>query len=207
MVLALVSMSISMRMRMRMRKRRKICKNVFMVVLGSGGHTAEMMQILRSMDWKTVRAVRCYVVAETDRMSGEKANGFEQRLAAEGSQSHVVMEYIPRSREVGQRYVTSVWTTLVALWSGVSIVMRHMPDVLLVNGPGTCVPLVVWCRVMGLFSGGCRVFYVESIARVDHLSLTGRIIYRFGLANGGFYVQWKELHEKLKNSIYAGRVY
>ncbi len=182
--------------------------DVFMVVLGSGGHTAEMMQVLRSMEWRQ-DDVRCYVVAETDALSGDKAKAFEGDLS-KTERGRFVMEYVSRSREVGQRYSTSVWTTIVALWSAMGIVMRHTPRVLLVNGPGTCLPLVVWCRVasmVGLISGGCRVFYVESIARVDHLSLTGRIVYALGLANGGFYVQWKELHDKLEKSIYAGRVY
>ena len=182
--------------------------DVFMVVLGSGGHTAEMMQLLRSMEWED-HVVRCYVVAETDTLSEDKALAFERMLGS-GVGRGCVVERVSRSREVGQRYITSVWTTLVALWSALGIVMKHTPRVLLVNGPGTCLPLVVWCRVtslLGLIAGGCRVFYVESIARVDHVSLTGRLIYMFGLANGGFYVQWKELHEKLDKSVYAGRVY
>lgn len=187
-------------------------KNVFMVVLGSGGHTAEMMQVLRSMDWKEKGSVvRCYVVAETDRLSGDKARAFEQDLSSDSTgMGTFVIECVSRSREVGQRYITSVWTTILALWSACGIVMRHSPKVLLVNGPGTCLPVVVWCRLasmIGVISGGCNVFYVESIARVDHLSLTGRLVYHLGLANGGFYVQWKELHEKLGKSVYAGRVY
>jgi len=180
--------------------------DVFMVVLGSGGHTAEMMQVLRSMEWKG-DVMRCYVVADTDVLSGDKARAFERELSPAGD---CMIEYVSRSREVGQRYSTSVWTTLGALYSALGIVVRHAPRVLLVNGPGTCLPVVVWCRVasmIGLIPDGCRVFYVESIARVDHLSLTGCIVHVLRLANGGFYVQWKELQEKIDGSIYAGRVY
>ena len=35
---------------------------------------------------------------------------------------------IPRSREVGQSYLTSIWTTLVALWVAFSIVYREAPQ-------------------------------------------------------------------------------
>ena len=38
------------------------------------------------------------------------------------------MLVIPRSREVGQSYSTSVWTTLVALWTAFAIVFRERPQ-------------------------------------------------------------------------------
>ena len=34
---------------------------------------------------------------------------------------------IPRSREVGQSYLTSVWTTLVALWMAFVVVYQEQP--------------------------------------------------------------------------------
>lgn len=35
---------------------------------------------------------------------------------------------IPRSREVGQSYLTSIWTTLVAAWAALVIVYREAPQ-------------------------------------------------------------------------------
>jgi beta-1,4-N-acetylglucosaminyltransferase len=164
-----------------------------------------MIQLLKSMISLEPRyAPRCYIVAETDAMSGKKAAIFEHQDVSQYS-----ISYIPRSREVGQKYITSIFTTLWALLYAGIVVLRHRPRVLLVNGPGTCLPLVVWCRLAsfsGLIFHGCKVIYVESIARVDHLSLTGRIIYNLGLAHC-FYVQWEELQAKLPRSLYVGRVY
>lgn len=171
----------------------------------AGGHTAEMIQLLKSMISVEPRyAPRCYVVAETDGLSGKKATSFEQQ-----GQSEYSIAYIPRSREVGQKYITSIFTTSWALLYAGIVVLRHRPRVLLVNGPGTCLPLVVWCRLAslsGIIFHGCKVIYVESIARVDHLSLTGKIIYNLALAHY-FYVQWEDLQAKLPGSLYAGRVY
>ena len=56
---------------------------------------------------------------------------------------------------------------------------------------------------MGL--GSCAVVYVESIARVKSLSLTGNILYRCRLA-GAFFVQWEELAERLPRARYIGRL-
>lgn len=50
------------------------------------------------------------------------------------------------------------------------------------------------------------VVYVESIARVAKLSLSGWLLYSSGLADAIF-VQWPELQAKYPHSIYAGRVF
>lgn len=87
-----------------------------MVVLGSGGHTSEMLSILQALldDQRAVRIVKysfyCFlgelsllrlhlVVAESDRGSITRANKmFESR-----SELNIEWHTIPRSREVGQR--------------------------------------------------------------------------------------------------------
>ena len=35
---------------------------------------------------------------------------------------------LPRSREVGQSYLTSIWTTIVAFFAALSIIRRQRPD-------------------------------------------------------------------------------
>ena len=60
---------------------------------GSGGHTAEMLQMLRHWEWRGVaRAV--FVTAQSDTHSAAKA----QALADEGPMAPCVVEVIPRSR-------------------------------------------------------------------------------------------------------------
>ena len=51
-----------------------------------------------------------------------------------------------------------------------------------------------------------RVVYVESIARVATLSLTGKILYKARLADG-FFVQWPKLTAAYPRAEYAGRLY
>ncbi|KAI7836981.1 hypothetical protein COHA_009163 [Chlorella ohadii] len=260
-----------------------------MVVLGSGGHTAEMMALLQGFDL-SVYTPRCYVVAATDGMSGAKAAAFEaaaapaafadeeapgsakkrtpgrgaatpaksavqqqavqqqavrrsprvaaaarqqqaaaaaagrrqlpgalspespakRRMAAAAAAAQQQEQYsvvvIPRSREVGQSFLSSVPTTLRALWSAVAVVLEQRPDVVLLNGPGTCIPIAaaaVLLRLLGVCRG--RVVYVESIARVYRLSLSGKILYHARLA-APFFVQWEELRERYPRAVYAGRL-
>jgi beta-1,4-N-acetylglucosaminyltransferase len=57
-----------------------------------------------------------------------------------------------------------------------------------------------------LLGADCRIVYVESIARVRKLSLSGAILYHSRLADA-FFVQWAELQARLPRSMYAGRLY
>ena len=58
-----------------------------------------------------------------------------------GGPTAAVVDVIPRSREVGQSWLTSNFTTLRALAPAAAILLRRRPRLLLVNGPGTCIPV------------------------------------------------------------------
>jgi hypothetical protein len=57
-----------------------------------------------------------------------------------------------------------------------------------------------------LFLLDCRIAYVESIARVEHLSLSGRILHASRVADALF-VQWPEMARRFPGTTYAGRLY
>ena len=56
---------------------------------------------------------------------------------------HSCIYVIPRSREVGQSYCWSVLTTIKACLYAIPQAIWINPDLLLVNGPGTCLPLCI----------------------------------------------------------------
>ncbi|XP_018715383.2 UDP-N-acetylglucosamine transferase subunit ALG14-like [Eucalyptus grandis] len=177
-----------------------------LVILGSGGHTAEMLNLLSVLQ-KERFAPRFYVAAATDIMSLQKARVLEDSLVdVAGVSSGETAKYmqIYRSREVGQSYITSVWTTLVATAHALYIMIQLRPEVILCNGPGTCIPL---CIIAFLFKVlGIRwssIFYVESIARVRRLSLSGLLLYKLRVADQ-FFVQWPQLHRKYPQAVYVG---
>lgn len=182
-----------------------------MVVLGSGGHTAEMLTFLRSMRRQRYSPM-VFVVAATDRMGAAKAVALWQHPSDQVPDSfepsqHTEIETIQRSREVGQSYLTSVASTGTALFAALRIVWRHRPELLLVNGPGTCIPVcaaALMFRLLGFAK--TRVVYVESIARVASLSLSGAILYHSRLASA-FYVQWPALQRLYPRSAFQGRLY
>lgn len=117
---------------------------------------------------------------------------------AEGSDeddpTNAYLVRIPRSREVKQSYVTSVWTTLVAFWACFPLIWRERPRVILANGPGTCLPVcvVAWFLAAVRLVPQCDIVFIESAARVHRLSLSGWLLLRLRLC-ALFVVQWREL--------------
>ena len=129
-----------------------------MAVLGSGGHTMEMQRLLCALDCKYSPLI--LVVAADDKLSREKAaHSFT-------SDTKPVVELIRRSRGVGQSYISSVWTTLVAFVDALLLVVRTNPDLVICNGPGTCVPVCVAAK----FYSRSTVVFAESFCRVNSLS-------------------------------------
>ncbi|XP_049421795.1 UDP-N-acetylglucosamine transferase subunit ALG14 homolog isoform X1 [Epinephelus fuscoguttatus] len=77
-------------------------------------------------------------------------------------------------------------------------------DQVLCNGPGTCVPLCVAGLLLGILGmKKVLIVYVESICRVQTLSLTGKILYPI---SDYFFVQWPCLRDKYPKSIFLGRI-
>ncbi|GFP91278.1 UDP-n-acetylglucosamine transferase subunit alg14 homolog [Phtheirospermum japonicum] len=115
-----------------------------LIVLGSGGHTAEMLNLLAVMQMERFKP-RYYIAAATDNMSLQKARVLEDLLMDKGVESVETSHFtqIYRSREVGQSYLTSVGTTLIALTHALWLMIKIRPHVILCNGPGTCIPLCV----------------------------------------------------------------
>ena len=72
------------------------------------------------------------------------------------------------------------------------------PDVILSTGAAVAVPFFVLGRLMGV-----RTVYIESLTRIDSLSLTGRLVYRLSSA---FFVQWPQAAKGRPKAVYAGNL-
>lgn len=171
------------------------CK--LMAVLGSGGHTSELLPVVRSLG--PSYAPRVYVAA--DDRSVARAVAEEEGKKKVGSFTTVL---IPRARHVGQSYVSSVATTLWALLWSVAVVLRERPRLILCNGPAICVPIAVAALLLRFLGGRVDVVFIESGCRVDRLSLAGTIMWRLSLCDA-FMVQWEKLQALYPGTHYVGR--
>lgn len=174
-----------------------------LIVLGSGGHTAEMMAIIKQLNKKNY-SPRYYVLASTDTTSEVKVLGIEEPTT---SKNDYEIFRIKRSRHVGQSYITSIVTTLQSILQCIPLVYRLQPDLILCNGPGTCVPicLIAFClKIVGAISVQCKIVFVESFCRVKSVSLSGRIL--IWIADC-FVVQWPQLAEFSPKTRFFGRLF
>ena len=162
-----------------------------LIVMGSGGHTSEMIKLISGLDLGGKYSPVHFLVDGEDVLSQKKIRDLRPRIGP--SHTHLTR----RSRKVGQSYVTSVWTTIIASYDSYKRCIRIKPDLVICNGPGTCVPICLMSKLI------CRsmVVFVESFCRVNSLSLTGKILY---FVADHFIVHWPTLKSKYSRSKYLG---
>ncbi|GAA5908647.1 hypothetical protein JCM6882_003704 [Rhodosporidiobolus microsporus] len=185
---------------------------VLAVFLGSGGHTAEMTRLTAHLDFRQRFTKRVWIVSSGDGMSEAKALEMEKRIG--GGEFRILR--IPRARKVYQSYLTSPFTTLYTLaftlWhiavkplffplfppssSSPSTARRRVfADLILLNGPGSCVPIAVSAFLPRLLSlPSPSLVYIESLARTRRLSLSAKLVRPLV---DRFFVQWEALREEL----------
>lgn len=78
------------------------------------------------------------------------------------------------------------------------ILIKERPDVIISTGSEIAIPI---CYLGNFF--GKRIIYIESLARVNELSGTGKLIYPIADL---FLVQWEKLAKKYKKARFEGAV-
>ncbi|TRM69910.1 glycosyltransferase family 1 protein [Schizophyllum amplum] len=164
------------------------------VFLGSGGHTSEALALLSGLDFHRYTP-RTYYISDGDHLSARKAMDLED---FKGSVSSFSLRMVPRARRVHQHLLTVPLSAMRSFCACTYYMMvapftsrADVADVLILNGPGTCCVLGLAVYVNKFFGLRCpRIIYVESFARVEGLSLTGKILRPF---TDRFIVQWPQI--------------
>ncbi|KAI8949292.1 oligosaccharide biosynthesis protein Alg14 like-domain-containing protein [Xylaria longipes] len=173
-----------------------------LLICGSGGHTAEMIQMVERSIRAEKSSHRRWAVGKDDQKSYDKILAFEHRLLDRFS--HHCLDSgtfdivrFGRARYVHQSWLTTPFTAILSLVDIARILttspdqqpipISRYPGVIVTNGPGTGFLFLLVARVLKLIrrvpTSHMRTIYVESWARVKSLSLTGKLIRRFKLAD------------------------
>ena len=169
-----------------------------MIVLGAGGHSAEMTKLLLGVGCmkEPKFGTRVFVVDKTDEAC-IAAKLRENQL----TDDHSIIVPIARARSVGQSWFSSCFTTLYAMVDALCILWKYRPLRIFCNGPGTCLPVCAVAYLLKFFGiHWSNVTFVESVSRVHALSLTGRLLYHFGLVTQ-FLVQTSKLQILYQEAI------
>lgn len=159
-------------------------KKKVLVVLGMGGHTA---QILRLVELMGPEYEYEYVLGHDDQTSSAKIKHpgkihtmRNPRLMADNSLIKVFFNMIP--------------STLHAY----RILRKTKPYAVLSAGPALAIPLFWLAKMKGI-----RTIFVESWVRVHHRSLAGRLVYP---VSDLFIVQWESMKKVYPKAAYTGRL-
>ncbi|XP_056630569.1 UDP-N-acetylglucosamine transferase subunit ALG14 homolog [Diorhabda sublineata] len=182
-------------------KRIEPCKTI--ICIGSGGHTTEMISLLSTLDFRKY-SPRYYIIATTDTTSLTKVESLETSKSTQLREKDYFIKKIPRSRVVQQSYFTSIFTTIFSILYSIPLVLKIRPDLVLCNGPGTCIPIcVIGFLLKSFFITDTKIVFIESFCRTKTLSLTGKILVYLA---DNFIVQWPNLRKKLKRADYIGQL-
>jgi beta-1,4-N-acetylglucosaminyltransferase len=166
-----------------------------------GGHTTELLLLASHLDPKRY-SPRIYILSHNDDFSRDKALELERSWGAgdEAGQANYSIITLPRARDVHQPWLTTPFSVVKSLKTAYKCTAPQrrpgpngeaeepFADLLLMNGPGTCVPLLLAMYLHQLASfthffsiasrprPRPRSIYIESFARVKTLSLTGKIM-------------------------------
>ena len=125
-------------------------KKKILSVLGTGGHTREMMLLLQHLDRRLYAPVTYVYTSDFCRKTVHKAERARKDITAVNAPK---FRWIPRSRKVKQGWLSTVFTTVASLPRSLWIVFTTAPDVLVVNGPGVCIPIAAAVIVLNIVVG------------------------------------------------------
>ena len=94
--------------------------------------------------------------------------------------------------------IMSILRTLITLILSFLYFLILRPKVVISCGTGLTVPIFYAARVLGI-----RTVFIESMSRVESLSITGRLL----IGKTTLYVvQWPELASKIPIAVYGGQL-
>jgi len=155
-----------------------------MIILGGGGHTAQMIRLTKQLGKQKYE----YVIASDDKLSKSKIKYkgrifriINPRRMQDKSLFKVILRFIP-----------STIQTLIML-------AKSKSCIIITCGPAMCLHVCFLAKY--LFRK--KIVFIESWSRVYNKSISGKIAYKFADL---FFVQWPEMLKKYPKAVYAGRL-
>ncbi len=146
-------------------------------VASSGGHLEEISR-LKGIE----EAYDCFLV--TEKSDFEIKNFCEKRY------------YVPM---INRRQISFLPKFIWLFFRTLNILMKEKPDFIITTGALVAYPFCVVGKLLGI-----KVVYVESFARVNEPSLTGKLVYNM---SDLFMVQWEDMLEKYPKSMLGGGIF
>lgn len=143
----------------------------------SGGHFEQIMMLKPLM-----KKYKSFIVTEKTNYSIENTN--------------IPFYYL---KQVNRNEFKFIYYMTINFIKTIKIFIKENPDVIISTGALATIPM---CVIGHLFNK--KVIFIESFAKINSPTLTGKLIYKFA---DQFYVQWEEMKKIYPNAIYKGGIY
>lgn len=150
-----------------------------LIVMGSGGHTAQMMRLMRLLG---NRYEYEYLINDDDVVTPKKIKGRVHK--------------VPKPRVFGDSIYRRIMNTTKAFMKAFVIMPKF--KAVISAGPGLTVPVFYAAKMMGK-----KTIYLESWSRAHTPSVSGKLCYPVADL---FFVQWPEMKKCYPKAVYAGRL-
>jgi beta-1,4-N-acetylglucosaminyltransferase len=171
-----------------------------MIILGSGGHTGELLLMLSKLDFNKFK--KCFIISSHNDKNSE--NKFKEIFDLKKySKTSFQFIKIYRARNVGQSFLTSIFTTFYSMIQSFFVMIKTQPNICVTNGPGVAIPIVyigfILKKMMILIE--FKILFIESFCRTKSISLSGKLIKPIC---DKFIVLWENL--KGNNKEFIGKI-
>lgn len=170
----------------------------YLYVLGSGGHTTEMVALIKQSFRPNKNAHRRYIITDGDLHSMNQNQSLERLIrlnCLDGTAGTHDTFLVTRARSVHQSFFTSIFTSMECALEILAALMVtpkkrlgqvnatdfKYPHVIVTNGPGTgfiVAAVALFLKVVWLApQNRLKVVFIETWARTHKLGLTGKLFY------------------------------
>ena len=116
----------------------KKIKPSIMVILGSGGHTWEMINVLSNLKWENYLPI--YIIGFSDSHSLNDIIFFEKKFNRVYFYERLIR---PREHSHNTYSLKVLFRSFYCFFKSFKIIYQHKPDYILANGPSICVPIIM----------------------------------------------------------------
>lgn len=145
------------------------------LIASSGGHF-EQIRMLRTLESK----YDLYYVTESTQYSEKNKQTY----------------YL---KQVNRRELLFLITMIIIFIQSLVIFIKEKPDIIISTGAMSVIPTFFLGKVFGK-----KLIFIESFAKVNSPTLTGKLLYKF---SDIFIVQWESLKKFYPKSIFFGSIY
>lgn len=151
-------------------------------ILGSGGHTAEMLELSNDLKDK----INYFYLIQNDDVLSKSKIIYPGKII-----------YVDRPRLWGQSTFYNL-RVIPLFFKAVEIIKKNKIDVIISAGPGISIPFFYAGKLLKK-----KLIFIECYSRVNTRTMTGRAVYPIADL---FFVQWPENLKNYPKAIYRGKL-